>query len=223
MITTSSRGSSITVTVPVTVPVTNKVNVFTEEPPTPQKVEGVGILDIPANSGGVVLSSGDTLGISVKALVKNSSDIYVGGPDSSPYSGRGFLLEPGESWSLDVQNLNKVRLVAVISGDKVTWGSLKPAPNPWGPEEVTRADVTQVPANSGGIILSSGEIRAVTLKSLTKNSGDIYVGGDETRPYSGYGYCLEPGESWNIDVANLNKVTLIAVISGDKVTWGAVE
>jgi len=203
--------------------VTVKTNVYTEEPPTPQKVDGVGVSAIPANSGGVVLSSGDTLGISLKALVRNSSDIYVGGPDAPPYSGHGFCLQAGESWSVDVQNLNKVRLVAVISGDKITWGALKPAPNPWGPSEVTRADVMFVTAASGGVILSSGEIKSVTLKAFAKNSGDIYVGGPDTKPYSGRGFCLEPGESWNIDVENLNKALLVAVVSGDRVTWGAVE
>jgi hypothetical protein len=209
--------------VPGKVTVINKVSVYTEEPPTPQKVEAKEVLPIPANSGGVVLSSGDTLSVSIKALVKNSSDIYVGGPDNPPYSGHGFCLCPGEAWNVDVQNLNKVRLVSIISGDKITWGCLKPAPNPWGPSEVTRADVKEVISDSGGVVLSSGEIKAVTIKALAKNSGDIYVGGPDSLPYSGYGYCLEPGEAWNIDVENLNAVYLVAVISGDKVTWGAVE
>jgi hypothetical protein len=89
------------------------------------EVDGVGVLTVPANSGGVILSSGEVVGASLKALARNSGDIYVGGPDNRPYSGYGYCLEPGEAWNIDIQNLNKVALVAVISGDKVTWASLK--------------------------------------------------------------------------------------------------
>lgn len=80
-----------------------------------------------------------------------------------------------------------------------------------------------VPANSGGIAMGSGDIVGITIKALAKNSGDLYIGGDTSVPYSGYGYCLEPGESWNLDIQNLNKVWLVSVISGDAVSWGAVK
>ena len=90
-----------------------------------EKVDGVGVLIVPANSGGVILNSGEVVGVSIKALAKNRGDIYVGGPDNRPYSGYGYCLEPGETWNIDIQNLNKVALVAVISGDRVTWAALK--------------------------------------------------------------------------------------------------
>jgi len=100
-------------------------NVYTGAVSPAEKVDGVGILQVPANSGGIILSSGEIVGLSIKALVKNSGDIYIGGTDDRPYSGYGYCLEPGESWSLDVQNLNKVALVSIISGDAVTWGAVK--------------------------------------------------------------------------------------------------
>jgi hypothetical protein len=90
-----------------------------------KKVDAVGVLSVPANSGGTTLSSGEIVSVTIKALVKNSGDIYVGGADNPPYSGYGYCLEPGESWSIDVENLNKILVVAEVSGDKVTWGALK--------------------------------------------------------------------------------------------------
>lgn len=114
----SSRGAG-------GITVTQTQNVYTGAVSPAEKVDGVGVLVVPANSGGVILNSGEVVGVSMKALAKNSGDIYVGGPDNRPYSGYGYCLEPGESWNLDVQNLNKVALFAVISGDKVTWGAVK--------------------------------------------------------------------------------------------------
>jgi hypothetical protein len=78
-------------------------------------------IPIPANSGGDILSSGVIVSVNIKAQAQNTSDIYVGGPPNPPYSGKGYRLEPGESVQLDVANLNGVRLVAVISGDFVTF------------------------------------------------------------------------------------------------------
>lgn len=90
----------------------------------PAKVDMVGTKRVTAVSGGIVLSSGEVVSVSVKALSTNSGDIYVGG-EAPPYSGAGFLLEPGEAWNLDVDNLNKVRLFAAVSGDIVSYGALR--------------------------------------------------------------------------------------------------
>jgi hypothetical protein len=113
--------------VPRRVEITQTCTTYTGATAAAEKIDGVGVLEVPANSGGVVLSSGQVVAVSIKALAKNSSDIYIGGDDDGtrPYSGHGILLEPGEVWSIEVQNLNTIRLVAVISGDKVTWASLK--------------------------------------------------------------------------------------------------
>ena len=107
----------------VTVNVYN--NVYTGAVSPAEKVEKGEIIFVPANSGGIILSSGEVVSVTVKALSRNSGDIYIGGPDNPPYSGHGYLLEPGEAVNLDVQNLNKIRLVAVVSGDIVTWAALK--------------------------------------------------------------------------------------------------
>jgi hypothetical protein len=111
--------------VPQQVVVTQNVNVYTGAVSPAEKINAVGVLPVTAASGGMQLSSGEVVGVSIKALVRNVSDIYVGGEDNRPYSGYGYCLEPGEAWSLDVQNLNKVYVVSCISGDAVTWGSLK--------------------------------------------------------------------------------------------------
>jgi hypothetical protein len=113
--------------VPSKVTITQTCTTYTGATAAAEKIDGVGVLEVPANSGGVVLSSGSIVAVTIKALAKNSGDIYVGNDeeDNRPYSGHGFCLEPGEATSLEVQNLNTIRLVAVISGDKVTWASVK--------------------------------------------------------------------------------------------------
>jgi hypothetical protein len=111
--------------VPQQITVTQDVNVYCGAAAAADKVDGVGVLLIPANSGGIILSSGEIVGVSVKALASNSGDIYVGGPTNLPYSGYGFCLKPGEAWNIDVKNLNNVSLVSIVSGDLVTWGALK--------------------------------------------------------------------------------------------------
>ena len=110
---------------PRRVEITQTCTTYTGAVSPAEKVDGVGVLIVPANSGGVILNSGEVVGVSIKALARNSGDIYVGGPDNRPYSGYGYCLEPGEAWNIDVQNLNNVALVAVISGDRVTWASLR--------------------------------------------------------------------------------------------------
>jgi len=38
-----------------------------------------------------------------------------------PYSGYGLQLAPGDALSIDINNLNKIRVFAQISGDKVSY------------------------------------------------------------------------------------------------------
>lgn len=111
--------------VPQQISVSQECRLYTGAVSPAEKIDGVGTKAIPGNSGGIVLSSGEVVAVSVKALSKNSGDIYVGGVDAPPYSGAGFLLEPGEAWNIDIQNLNQVRLFATISGDRVAYGGLK--------------------------------------------------------------------------------------------------
>jgi len=83
------------------------------------------------------------------------------------------------------------------------------------------ANPLAVASLSGGTILTSADCISVTVKALSENSGDIYVGGYTTgnMPYSGAGLLLAPGEAVNIDIDNTGKVHVFAVVSGDKVTY----
>ena len=78
-----------------------------------------------------------------------------------------------------------------------------------------------VTSQSGGTILTSADCISVTVKALSENSGDIYVGGYTAgnMPYSGAGLLLAPGEAVNIDIDNTGKVHVFAAVSGDKVTY----
>lgn len=91
------------------------------------------------------------------------------------------------------------------------------------PEEIAARGTTNVPANSGGVYLSSAEVVSVVMKAYRLNSGDIYIGGfgPFARPYSGYGYCLEPGDTTAVDIKNLNQIYLVSILSGEIVYWYA--
>lgn len=75
---------------------------------------------------------------------------------------------------------------------------------------------------SGGSPLHSGPILAVEIKALDDNACDIYIGGVNYRPYSGFGYQLAAGEIKDIEINNLEDVYLYPACSGDQVTWMAV-
>ena len=77
-----------------------------------------------------------------------------------------------------------------------------------------------VTSASGGVVLSSGLTVSVVLKTAITNTGDIYIGGAGTnRPYSGFGYQLSQGEPIAIDINNFNAVFVVAIVSGDMVSF----
>jgi len=72
-------------------------------------------------------------------------------------------------------------------------------------------------------ILQSGPSISVIVKSLSTNSGDIYLGGynatSGNEPISGVGFLLEAGNAINIDIENIGYITACAAMSGDKLTY----
>lgn len=87
--------------------------------------------------------------------------------------------------------------------------------------------------NSGGDQLASGDVHSVTIKFLDKGSGGLiaqsgvaYVGydADGERPYaasynSGYGFPLVPGESYTVNIDNMNKIRVLALNSGEMIAY----
>jgi hypothetical protein len=73
-------------------------------------------------SGGVVVGSGVTNAVIVKAFTINSGSIWVGGNSGAnfPYSGNGLILISGESVAIDANNFNIISVFAEVSGDKIT-------------------------------------------------------------------------------------------------------
>lgn len=78
---------------------------------------------IGSTSGGDILTSGNINLIIVKSRTTNSGDLYVGGHTAGhmPYSGRGFLLEPGEAMTINIQEMGYVHVFAEVSGDLATY------------------------------------------------------------------------------------------------------
>lgn len=67
----------------------------------------------------VILGSGVMRTVLVKAEPTNSGKIYIG--DTNVSSDKGYPLEPGESVSISVDNLNKIGLVSEVDGDAVRY------------------------------------------------------------------------------------------------------
>jgi len=105
-------------------PLVVKVSGETVDVQVPTLVKTGGIhTDLTGASAGVVLGSGATKTVTIKAMSDNSGFIYVGGSgDSAPYSGYGFALEAGEGINLDVANFDAVYIMSTVSGyDNLTF------------------------------------------------------------------------------------------------------
>ncbi|MCL6579193.1 MAG: hypothetical protein K6T73_07385 [Candidatus Bathyarchaeota archaeon] len=109
-------GESVVVTSGVVV---SKVSGEVVDIKVPTSITSGGIFAVSAVSGGVILTSGPCVSVTIKALSKNSGDIYISGVPMQ--SGQGFVLEPGEAINLDVDNFGRIRLLAMVSGDRVTY------------------------------------------------------------------------------------------------------
>lgn len=67
-------------------------------------------------SGGISLGSGDTITMVVKNFSSSSGDVYLGYSNEPPYSGFGYNIAPGEAFSIDLDNFNKVAVMGTVSG-----------------------------------------------------------------------------------------------------------
>jgi len=74
-------------------------------------------------------------------------------------------------------------------------------------------------AISGGIALLSGEVQSLAVNTPSNNSGDIYMGFTSYRPYSGYGFLLEPGAGVTVDITDPAATFYFAEMSGDLVSY----
>ena len=109
-----------------------------------------------------------------------------------------------------------------ISGEVVKISGETVVTAPWTADVIKTGAIRSITAASGGEVLHSGPVKSVKIKALSDNTGDIYVGGSGYRPYSGFGFCLAPGEAEMMDVSNFDCVYLCATHSGDKVCFDGI-
>ena len=67
----------------------------------------------------VILGSAEIRTVLVKAESANSGTVYIG--DVNVSSDKGYPLSPGESVSINIDNLNKIGLVSEVDGDAVRY------------------------------------------------------------------------------------------------------
>lgn len=119
----------------------------------------------------------------------------------------GHPVTPGAHYNIRIS-----ARIAKISGETVDIQT---------PTEIKTGALLAVTAGSGGTIITSGAIKAATIKSATL-SGDVFVGGHVTMPYSGYGLLLKKDEAWNFDIDNFGKIRVCANVSGEFISFGGV-
>jgi len=160
-----------------------------------------------ASGTGPISVSGQPIKISgekVFVITESGDYVVVSGEVVAKVSGESLVVTSGEVRALISGD------VVQISGQVVDFKA---------PTTIKTSGLFTVTGASGGANLYSGAVVSVTVKALSSNSGDIYVGGSTHKPYSGYGFLLEPGEAINVDVDNFGEVWVFAAVSGDKVTY----
>jgi hypothetical protein len=104
----------------------------------------------------------------------------------------------------------------------------------WGPGDAgtlrTAPAVPTVLLNGNKVVTTAGTrvtlaasttIRAVTIKALSTNTGIIYIG--DTSAAAANGFQLRAGESVSLSLTNLSTINLDASVSGEGVTYAAVQ
>lgn len=162
----------------------------------------------------VKLASGETViaevsGETVIAKVSGETVELASGTGPISVSGQPIRIS-GEVVKISGEAVKISGEVVKISGQVV---DLK------APTAIKTSGLFTVTGASGGANLYSGAVVSATVKALSGNSGDIFVGGSGYKPYSGYGFLLEPGEAVNLDVDNFGEIWVVATVSGDKVTY----
>jgi len=169
---------------------------------------------------GFYSTSGDWRPITVNA--SGELPISVSVTATADISGQAVWVGSGEVISKisgEVVNISGQPVSVTISEVSVTSGEihiLSGNVNIDTPSTIRIGNTVTVGSISGGITVSSGSVKSVTLKSLSSNSGDLYIGG---YPYSGFGLLLEVGEAICLDINNLNLIRVYAVVSGDHISY----
>jgi len=186
-----------------------------------------------AISGQVVKVSGEVVKVSGEQIVVASgaylaSGLYVVTAVTTNISGQPVFVHSGEIHVVSgAINVVSGQVIAKISGEFIVVTSGVIVSKVSGevvdikvPTSVTSGGLFVVTAASGGAILTSGPCISATIKAMSVNSGDIYISGNPMQ--SGQGFVLEKGEAINLDVDNFGRVSLLAMISGDRVTYVGV-
>jgi hypothetical protein len=109
---------------PVLAKISGETVQFAAAPPTTFRARGV--LFAQDISGGVPLGSGPTVSVTIRNVggdIGVSGHLWVGGTNigEQPYSGFGVLLKKDDHLSVDIDNFNRIRVFATVSGVGVNY------------------------------------------------------------------------------------------------------
>jgi len=170
-------------------------------------------VELQSGTGPILASiSGETV---IAKISGETLELQSGtGPILASISGETVELQSGTGPIL--ASISGETVIAKISGETILTA-------PWIATDVKTGPVRTISDNSGGVVLHSGAVKSLKVKANPANSGDIYVGGSTDRPYSGFGFCLSPGEAEMMDVGDFQWVYLCAQVSGDKVCFDGIN
>jgi len=171
--------------------------------------------------GGVQVSG--TIDIASGAVVVDSGlHVWMSGQHVYQESGAFVTTQPGIQISGAVIVSGTLSATAEISGQMVHIGCA--AISRTGRLVQAAGGASGGHPGSGGMSMCvsgywcSGPIHSLVIKNRTGND-NVYVGGINCKPYSGYGYELEEAEAVNLDMCDVCDIWIYALTSGQFVTW----
>lgn len=120
-------------------------------------------------------------------------------------SGDHIFVESGVHVVTDTAVGGSGQVIHIGCSDTVRTGGLKDITAASGGEEICQ-------------VLCSGPVHSVIVKSLSGND-DIFIGGEDCKPYSGFGFLLSAEEAINLDVCDVCDIWACANASGNRLTY----
>lgn len=182
------------------------------------EVDVINTVDVNALSGLVDINQG---GIQVSGAVIVSGLVGINSGRVDILSGEVHIMS-GEVTLLGTQ----------VSGTVAVSGDVNLSSGGYIESQLACADtvrggpLVQITSDSGGAEICgsgdswhcSGPVHSVIVKNLSGNS-NVFIGGANCKPYSGYGFLLAPEEAIVLDVCSVCEIYACANTSGQVLSW----
>lgn len=164
--------------------------------------------------------AGDTTSIDGKITTCNTGNVTIGAAIPAGDNNIGNV-DIASSVALDVSAAT-VTVDATGQGDiPITLDGETVATTEVAPTTIYNGQNTVAAAGTAEALASSQAVKSVTIKALSGNTGDIYVGNSDVDNTNGF--VLSPGDTISMDIANLATVYIDSATNGDGVSYIGVN